>query len=314
MPTNARAKIVLIWILSVAVLVALFFFDLLSIQSMLLVWNFSIVLSIILWEREKKRNILSATPEYAGPSGSQKNETRWVEVKKEIERTRDQLGKTKDPKKLGDLRRRARSLTNELRRLEWSIRETNMDEMYKAHKFGLRELDPRRMKSAIEKQSEEAYARRKKLEFEARNGQNLEAIANTVLETLHDEPDDSLPASLSAVSNELRAGYNAIKKKTKRARILKDYWATLYLIRSVIERSPLEVVEVQKYVSSEYYPTFRRLVKAISDRNLVLKPSTEVFNQQIVRPPNGRAIDPDGGHHGADNRQRDLNPFENGDS
>jgi len=308
-PENARAKIILIWALSITIVVSLFFLNLLSIQSLLLVWNFSIVLSIIIWEREKKGGKVSSTTGHQDPSFSQKNEDRWIEVKKEIERTKDQIGKTKDQKKQRDLQRKLRSLTNELRRLEWSIRETNMDEMYKAHKFGLRELDPRRVKSNIEKQSDEAFIKRKKMEVEARNGQNLESITRTAIETLRDEPKESLPTALSAIANELRAGYNAIKKKNRESRILTDYWATLFSIQSVIERTPLDGSRVQKYVSSEYYPTFKRLMNAVSDRNLMLRPGSDMF-PQVARPPAKGAFEPKEGSE--ESPHDDLDPFESG--
>jgi hypothetical protein len=276
---SLNSKLTFIGALVIAITVSLFFFNSLSIQALLVLGNFGALTALVLWGRQKRND---------SPNDSCTNDGRWTKTKVELEKIEKKLGKTKDPLKRRSLIRQRDSLENELRSLEWAIREANMNRMYNAEKGGLRNSNdiPKTPKGPNDLKSNPstianragifdpldrlgaraAIRRRAELEIENKERQTLLKTLDNAEAVVASEPAASLAEALQPIANDCKAHYHLIKKKRNNERtnssILGDYWIAWSLVLSVQNRLPFDS-SITKYASKDFKSRATKFMKSV---------------------------------------------------
>jgi hypothetical protein len=239
------------------------------IEALMLVWNFAFVASVIVWERHKRSLALSGT------SLSFSNDERWSRTKRDLEKIDGRLDKTRDSEKRRTLLYQKHALENELRRIEWSIKESNLNAMFNAGTGNLRKVDSKNFPIHYDSEGnpgipdgvdpldkytpEGALRERKRLEKLAEERKNLDRIVDGAILILKFEPPESVPESLRSLANEFRANYNILKKQN-RNRSLADYWVAWAILSSIINRVKIDT-RISKYASDDLRPRLLKLIK-----------------------------------------------------
>jgi hypothetical protein len=273
-----NAKLFAIAALVISITVALFFFNSLSIQALLVIWNFGAVAALVLWERQRRNHALTLDANYS-------NDARWTKTKMDLEKVENKLGKTKDATKKRALAKQRDWLENELRRLEWAIREANMNSIYNSQRGGgLRNQrepntpakgpnDPASsLPGKIERDiidpldrlgARAAIRRRAELEMENKDRQTLIKTIDNAEAIVASEPAVSLPEALQPIANDCRAHYNLIKKRGKlNSSVLGDYWVAWSLVLSIQNRLPFEF-SIIKYASKDFKARATKFMKSV---------------------------------------------------
>ena len=240
------------------------------IEALMVIWNFAFVASVIVWERHKRSLALSGTP-----AVSFSNDERWSRTKRDLEKIESRLDKTRDGEKRRTLLFQKHALENELRRLEWSIKESNLNAMFNAGAGSLRKVDSKNSPIRYDSEGnpeipdgvdpldkytpEGALRERKRLEKLAEERKNLERIVDGAISILKSEPPESVPEILRSLANEFRANYNILKKQN-RYRSLADYWVAWAVISSIINRVKIDA-GISKYASEDFRPRLLKLIK-----------------------------------------------------
>jgi hypothetical protein len=274
---SLNSKLLAIAVLVIAITIALFFFNSLYIQALLVLWNFGAVSALVLWERQKRNDALNSNNNYS-------NDDRWTKIKMDFEKVENKLAKTKDPAKRKSLVRQKVWLENELRRLEWEIREANMNGMYNAEKGSFRNsrdpsgktaknaTDPT-LSSSTKKVgnldpldrlgARAAIRKRAELEIENKERQSLLKTLDSAEAVVEIEPASSLPDALQPIANDCKAHYNLIKKRGKlNTDVLGDYWVAWSLVLSVQNRLPFDSA-MTKYASKDFRSRVGKFMKSV---------------------------------------------------
>ncbi|HKW03849.1 MAG TPA: hypothetical protein VJN71_00995 [Nitrososphaerales archaeon] len=248
---------------------ALFLWGAFYIEALMLVWNFAFVASVIVWERHKRSLALS------GGSLSFSNDERWSRTKRDLEKIEGKLDKTRDSEKRRTLLYQKHALENELRRVEWSVKESNLNAMFNAVTGSLRKVDSKKYPirydgegnpeipegvDPLDKYTPEGALReRKRLEKLAEERKNVDRIVDGAILILKSEPPESVPEALRSLANEFRANYNILKKQN-RIRFLADYWVAWAIMSSIINRVKIDS-RISKYASEDFRPRLLKLIK-----------------------------------------------------
>jgi hypothetical protein len=278
-----------------------------DIFALLLVWNFSLILSILLWKKERSRRSgekTSTATSFSGlvrtSSSPSKKKKSWSQLKKEAQQLENQIQKTRDLGKRRALQGKLRSLLNDLRRLEWSIREESMDAIPSSRpdededKYS--NYNGESSSPFMHGNSNSAGQRKNSKENwngEPKERRQLERILKLSLEVITNEPEDSLASVLALLSNELRAHYNEIKKRkiagnVSSIALLGDYWATLMVLHCAIRKTSIDF-PIAKYVSKEYSEMFSRFVSAAVEKNRIVL--AEKKNSSLAREQDYNSLD-----------------------
>lgn len=274
---SLNSKLLAIAVLVIAITIALFFFNSLYIQALLVLWNFGAVAALVLWERQKRNDALNSNSNYS-------NDERWTKIKMDFEKVENKLAKTKDPAKRKSLVRQKVWLENELRRLEWEIREANMNGMYNAEKGSLRNSrDPSEkaaknandpaLSSSTKKVgnldpldrlgARAAIRKRAELEIENKERQSLLKTLDSAEAVVAIEPASSLPDALQPIANDCKAHYNLIKKRGElNTDVLGDYWVAWSLVLSVQNRLRFDSA-MTKYASKDFRSRVSKFMKSV---------------------------------------------------
>ena len=245
---------ILLGAVSLSATVALFFLGALAIQLLLVVWNISVVLGIIAWEKEKRRN-------YALSANHFSQDERWATISKEIEWIENQIQRASDERRRV-LQAKLLRLKNDLRRIEWKMKEEDLDALYKSQKPSLSELNKFSRDSIL---PHDENADEKRMKSEKRERKYLDEVLASALEILKDEMDVSLSNALSPISNDLKAHYHEIKKRDSNSASLPDYWVALMIVQSAIARSKFDA-RVLKYASRQYVSHFSGILKIVDSK------------------------------------------------
>ncbi|MGI0078522.1 MAG: hypothetical protein ACRECH_02760 [Nitrososphaerales archaeon] len=293
---SVNSKILLIVSGATLASVGLFLLGALSIEALVLFWNLAFVASLIVWERHKR-----ARAQTGGITFS--NDEKWSRIKRDIERVEGRLGKTRDSEKRRSLLHEKHLLENELRRVEWSIKESNLNGVYNAGTRNLRKLDPKGIPTRNEahnetsdEDSEEidlwdrytpegALRQRKRLERQAEERKTLQRIIDNAEAILKTEPADSIPTALKSVANDFKAHYNVLKKRKNNQDTLADYWVAWAVISSVMNGVKVDP-DIAKYATAGFRPRivkFIRLVDSISPKSVVLSQASSL--EAPIREP-----------------------------
>ncbi|MDG6908251.1 MAG: hypothetical protein JRN20_20975 [Nitrososphaerota archaeon] len=257
-----NVKVLALALFTILSLTALDWFHELYIQFILVVWNIAMVLFIIVWEKEKRRKQV--------PGQDFTNDEDWTRVKKELESIDNRISKTLDLQKRRNLLARRLFLVNELRRLEWAIRESNINEMYNAQNGNLKKIGQESKKklkelgrtSGTEESGEEME------QIEKREADYLNKFVKNMECVLKKEPADSLRLILKPSVNELKAHYNMLKQRNPYSGSLTNVWTVWALASGIVEQGKLDR-SLTKYASKPFQPKIETLIRIVEKRGVL---------------------------------------------
>ena len=178
----------------------------------------------------------------------------WSKKKKELNKVRDDIAKVKDPEQKQKLQRNRVFLENELRRIEWKVRESDLTQMYNASKGKLRELPDLRGPSQENDVTGAILTKR------YRN--TLSSIVKDANSILEHEPQASRSEALAPIVSLLRAYYNNVKKSSEQSSraVAVDYFVTWAMLSSVSKGVAIDP-KLSKYASPEFLKNFEKLME-----------------------------------------------------
>jgi hypothetical protein len=222
----------------------------------------------VVWERHRRNVEIATSPPVS-------SDEKWTRLKMDLDRIDRKLERTTDQSSRKVLSYQKRWLEAELRKLEWVMKESDLNNMYNATRRSLRESSaggPARLASdngragpgrvTGAKESGNAFDRK-----------NLEKILDNAESILKVEPYASLSSALIPISNDFRAHYNAIKRRSRDSTSLSDYWVSWAIILS-IESGVSVDASMSKYASNEFRPRIAKFLKFVESLNLPAKPMT----------------------------------------
>lgn len=180
----------------------------------------------------------------------------WSKRKKELDKICDDLAKAKDPEQRQKLQRNRLFLENELRRIEWKVRESDLTQMYNASRGKLRELPD--LKESSPENDEDDDAKTKKYR------KTLSKIIKDADSILEHEPVASRSQALAPIVSLLCACYNNLKRSSDKSlhAVAVDYfvaWATFSSLAKDVEVDP----KLAKYASPEFRKNFNKLLQKV---------------------------------------------------
>jgi len=277
---EAWLRMLLILAISVISIVVLSFVGVFLIQAIILVGYFATIPAILTFEKYSARKRMLSRDLSA--------DERWVLTKMDLEKIQKQIDKCKDEAEKKSLHSSMHSLENRLRRLEWSIRESDLDQMYNGGKGKMDRVsdqndppkvspaakDPGRLREDRSSKDVDAEENGAELnEYESRN-----YLVKTLLDAravLRNEPSSSLRLVLKPSANNLRAHYNALHRSVSKKSdpvtnaLLSDYWACWVLLHAVANNFPLEP-NLPKYCSSAFRPKVISFIKLVNSMGLAV--------------------------------------------
>ena len=292
-----RTRILLILSIAAAACVLLYFLGFLLVPSIMLVAYVAMLPGILAWERYSKNGVTSFAQ-------SPSNDDRWVKTKMEIEKLQKRIDKAKNESERSVLLSQKRHLENELRNLEWSIRESELTEMYNAAHGNMKkdeddDNDPKEedpdlypanprsgtpkinqdgRKNELGQETGEGDLRKKEDDIDKRKYLlQLLAAARAVLDK---EPQDSVKVALMPLANDLKAHYNAIRKmekmrsstSTSEHDVLSDYWVLWTILYSIANGLPVDP-NLAKYASEDFNSKIEPFLKLVKLRNPAQQPA-----------------------------------------
>ena len=283
---TAKGRVALVLTGSAIATLLLLSHDALTIETLLVIWNVALFIGIMIWEREKREKIANGQLSFS-------DDERWTKIKKKIETLDQKLDKTKDADDKRALVNQKRWLENELRRVEWSIKESNLNGIYNANSGNMKRSDGRnRMRKSDEPLSSEERADlerrrdydpeaaallRKELEREVQERKSLERILDNAEAVVNLEPASSLAVALKPVANDFKAHYNAIKKRRGNSPSLSDYWVAWAVLLSITNDQGVDQ-GISKYCSKDFRPRMIKFLKVVDSLRLSKDPSGERQN------------------------------------
>ncbi|MGH2639937.1 MAG: hypothetical protein ACRDF4_11770 [Rhabdochlamydiaceae bacterium] len=251
---STKAKYALIGAIAIVTCFLLYLFGMLFIETLMLVGYAASFPAMMIYEKNRQR---------AGATSSSRalsEDERWSRAKIRLEKVDDKIKKAKSRAEGQSLLLEKRSLENELRRIEWEIRESDMTQLFNATRGNLKRL------SGVTSKDDRHELVSGKEEQQFSEQKFLLSIAKDAESVVHDEPRPSLKAALKPIACDLKAHYNVLKKKkdieSSSNGILSDYWVTWMALSCLIDGVPVDSGLV-KYSSEDYRPRFTRFVKSI---------------------------------------------------
>jgi hypothetical protein len=247
---SLRKKLILLLIGNSAAVSLLFVYGWLSLQGLLILWNVSAVVGIVLTERERKKsNNWSLSTD----------DKEWVSLKKELDRVLGELGRSKkrrESSKSKILERRKTWIENEMRRLEWRMREDQYDKLSQS-RFGAPPVEEKKDLLAHEEGEAEDF---------------LIATLNGVRElATSEENSESLRQALLPTLSSLRAHYNIIRRRNKDSGILRDIWVVWAVVASVADGITTPEPDLLKYSSDPIKKAVSKLLKELNSKQFSKK-------------------------------------------
>ena len=225
--------------------VLLYLLGALYIQFVLLLATFALFPAILIHERSLAFGLAGNT--------NLSDDENWSKTKKQLDKVRDSIDKTKSTEQKKVLQRQLLSLENELRRIEWKVKESDMTQMYNAAKGRLREI-PEINATTSEKQTEEDGKK---------YSHSLDKLVKEVQKIVEKEPQESKQQALVPIANSIRAHYNMMKKNPELDSIRADYFAVWGTLSSFIQGIRINP-ELLKYTSRRFRKNFGTLQESLS--------------------------------------------------
>ena len=234
--------------------------------------------SILTWEK------YSATKRLFSKDSDLSTDERWVLTKMDLEKIQKQIDKCKNQAEKKHLNSSKSSLENKLRGLEWSLRESDLNQMYNAGKGKMDRLPdgmastpsetPAKPPKELGEEMESKEDDDEEMELHSYDSRNY--LVKTLLDAravLRNEPSSSLRLVLKPSANNLKAHYNALRRKqTKKsnptyAALVSDYWVCWVLLYALANHLPLEP-DLPKYCSNIFRPKVVAFIKLVHSLGL----------------------------------------------
>jgi hypothetical protein len=243
-----RQKLAVLILADLCAATALYFSNLIFVQTLLVVWNSSVMVGIVVWEKSSPSKDDALNLDVSA-------DQRWGRMKMRIEWVDKRLAKANTESEKAALVKEKEWLVNELRRLEWSVKESELTSLSLASTGRLGILDSGQEDSGP-----------LPLSFEEKNGvKALEKTVDNAVAVVLNEPEGSLTHSLRPLLNNLTAAYNALRRRDKHSPLLSDYWV-VWAVLSARAKGQLVNSEISKYASKEVRPKILRLIEATQSR------------------------------------------------
>jgi hypothetical protein len=237
---------------TVAAVVLLRVFHILFLQSLLVVGSAAVMAGIVIWERH-----------YPGdPDGGGQGGGSLSRVKRELEFIDERLRTSKEEREKSFLRLRKIYLEQELRRLEWTQKEFELERNYGAAKGGPLKPLGRSAGTGVPRRRGKAEAKHL-----------LEALDQSA-QILAADPPASARTELGLVANDLRAHYGLIKGDNAHSQNLRDYFATWAVLTSFCQGTRPEI-QVQDYASKDVKSKLEVLIRLAGSREVIPLPPAE---------------------------------------
>lgn len=244
-----------------AACVVLYVCGALYIQFMLLLAAFALFPALLVHERS---NLLRRAE-----NANLTDDENWSKTKKELDRVRDNLEKASTDEQRRALQRQTVYLENELRRIEWKVKESDMNQMYNAARGNLRKL-PEQKEGTSEDQANNSVKK---------YTSSLANIIKDVRKIVENEPPASRQQALIPIANLVRAQYNMMKKtEACTSNIRKDYFAVWATLSSFIEGIRIDS-ELSKYSSQRFRKKFLDFQESLSSYQSSSKPELSAFRR-----------------------------------
>jgi hypothetical protein len=214
---SLRGRISLLAFVDATATSAAYLLGFLGLPLLFVVWNVSMMVVILLWEREE------AGREVAGGERIQADEqaTKVRTALAEVERC---LSAKPAAEQAALLKKRKSWLLNELRRLEWALKEAELNSLARvAERKGIPLERAARILSTDESDGR------------AEDEENLKRMIDNAESILRREPEESLSYALKPVLNEITALYNDVGRRNRHSPMLVEYWAAWAVIKSIEE-------------------------------------------------------------------------------
>jgi len=202
-----RRSLFLLVLANVLAVVALYILGLLFIETLFALWNVSVIVAIVLWDREAAKN----DPQVETFSA----EERWSKAKARLESIERRLKKDMPESEFTALKKERNWLTVELRRLEWSLKESDLTSLTLASMGKVKQLE-----------RQDGLAGRRGGSVSEKDGlKELDRLIGAAVDAVNHEPEESIPFALKPLINRVNADFNQIKKTDRNSALLQDYWA-----------------------------------------------------------------------------------------
>jgi hypothetical protein len=234
--------------------------------------------SILTWEK------YAATKRLFSKDSDLSTDERWVLTKMDLEKIQEEIDKCKNEAEKRHLNSSKSSLENKLRRLEWSLRESDLNQMYNAGKGKMDRLPDEMASTPSETPAKPPKELGEEMESKEDDDEEMELhsydsrnyLVKTLLDAravLRNEPSSSLRLVLKPSANNLKAHYNALRRKqTKKSNptytaLVSDYWVCWVLLYALANNFPLEP-DLPKYCSNIFRPKVVAFIKLVHSLGL----------------------------------------------
>jgi hypothetical protein len=248
MAFGGMAKQRVAWLLvglAVAAMVVLYFVGLLYIQFLIVIWSVVIILAMVVYDKDRHRT---------GSTGSPGTDRR-SQLSSALADIDDRLSKTdrEDVRQL--LRRQRTQVEHDMRRLEWSARESEMAEGTPgAETQGLRPFPREAGWWEKRRQSRRETA-------------HLRECLNLASEVLESEKGEAARESMKAVANDLRAHYDMLRTMRPASKSLADY-RTAWGVLVAISQGTSPGAGFTKYASRTTRSRLQRILRVADSKGL----------------------------------------------
>lgn len=235
---------------SIGVLV-LYSLGILVIETLFVLGNVSLMIAIVLWEKDAAWRGAILDEELSV-------DDRWSKTKARIEWIEKRASRNSSVKDAAALQQEKSRLTNELRRLEWSIKESELGSISLASmgKMGVKRVD-----GARNLPIREAVTEKKGMKA-------LDRMIREAIDVLRQEPIESFPITLSAIQNTVAASYKQIKRMDQNSGVLVDYWVVWVVISSLVSKQQFDEKFVG-YASGQTRVKVNRLIETARARGVI---------------------------------------------
>jgi len=245
-------RIMLIGLCALSAVIALYFFGIMLIQSIMLVANLSVVPGILAWEKYSKFK-----------TREKPEDSELARKRSETKNNEKRTGATKSSTEKNILASRRDILENDLRQSRWIVRESEQHNPRHVRKK-ISGVDFLQRSSRI--QSLTKSDNKQDTADEKRN--HLAELLREVKEMLLIEPRISRKFVLQPIINELNAAFKSLKRKSARSDLLGDYWACWSVLYSVSNEIPVSSV-IRRFVSDDFRKRYDKFIRFIDSEKVL---------------------------------------------
>jgi hypothetical protein len=174
-------------------------------------------------------------------------------------------------------------LQNELRRIEWRLKEARINALYDAQNFRREEKEYSQKNYPGEKNDDaprfRLYFTKEGKNSTARENAYLSVVVSNIGTILEKENPETIEFALQPIASEIRAHFYAVKQTNPQSSSLSDYWIVWALVTSVINHSAIDT-RVLRYSSKSFRTKFSKIAEEFSE--IQRRDPTKIDNHEEV--------------------------------